>query len=169
MKPLQARYNIFTNDGGGAHDDVIFYRLPDRWLLIVNAGNAEKMWALPATRNVGGDVELDRTCTARRALMRDPRAGVVEMLRPHVDVDIAAMKYYTASKRKRRRRRRRSSRAPATPAKTASRSSSAGRRGAASLWDALLAENHGAGLRRAAWARATCCGSKPGCRSTATS
>ena len=29
---VSARYNIFTNDAGGAHDDVIFYRLPDRWL-----------------------------------------------------------------------------------------------------------------------------------------
>ncbi len=27
MKPLQARYNIFCNEGGGAHDDTIFYRL----------------------------------------------------------------------------------------------------------------------------------------------
>src|ERR1700690_3359684 len=45
MKPGQARYNIFTNQRGGAHDDVIFYRLgEDRWLLVVNASNAEKMW-----------------------------------------------------------------------------------------------------------------------------
>src|SRR5579883_2794127 len=27
MKPMQARYNIFCNDRGGAHDDTIFYRL----------------------------------------------------------------------------------------------------------------------------------------------
>ena len=50
MKPLQARYNIFTNAAGGAHDDVIFYRLPDRWLLIVNAGNAAQDVGLPAGR-----------------------------------------------------------------------------------------------------------------------
>src|ERR1700716_3317539 len=37
MKPGQARYNIFTNEQGGAHDDVIFYRLDEnRWLLVVN-------------------------------------------------------------------------------------------------------------------------------------
>ena len=53
MKPLQARYNIFTNDTGGALDDVIFYRLPDRWLLIVNAGNAHKMWAHLQARRTG--------------------------------------------------------------------------------------------------------------------
>ncbi len=27
MRPNQARYNIFTNEAGGAHDDVIIYRL----------------------------------------------------------------------------------------------------------------------------------------------
>ena len=27
MKPMQARYNIFCNERGGAHDDTIFYRL----------------------------------------------------------------------------------------------------------------------------------------------
>ena len=40
MKPFQARYNIFTNPRGGAHDDVLFYRLPDRLLLVCNAANA---------------------------------------------------------------------------------------------------------------------------------
>ncbi len=44
MKPMQARYNIFCNPQGGAHDDTIFYRLQDRWLLVVNGANAEKMW-----------------------------------------------------------------------------------------------------------------------------
>ncbi|MHB8591119.1 MAG: glycine cleavage system aminomethyltransferase GcvT, partial [Vulcanimicrobiaceae bacterium] len=44
IKPMQARYNIFTNARGGAHDDVIFYRLENRWLLVVNASNAAKMW-----------------------------------------------------------------------------------------------------------------------------
>src|SRR5579863_111296 len=44
MKPMQARYNIFCNEAGGAHDDTIFYRLENGWLLVVNAANAEKMW-----------------------------------------------------------------------------------------------------------------------------
>src|SRR5580704_9101886 len=44
MKPLQARYNIFCNERGGTHDDTIFYRLDGRWMLVVNASNADKMW-----------------------------------------------------------------------------------------------------------------------------
>src|SRR4029077_7225312 len=45
MRPNQARYNIFTNDRGGAMDDAIVYRFADRWLVVVNASNAPKMWA----------------------------------------------------------------------------------------------------------------------------
>jgi aminomethyltransferase len=93
MKPQQARYNIFTNSAGGAHDDVIFYRLPDRWLLVVNAGNAHKMWAhLQAQRS--GDVELtDRRGEDALIAVQGPRS--VEVLAPLVSADIAAMKYYT--------------------------------------------------------------------------
>ena len=92
MKTLQARYNIFTNDAGGAHDDVIFYRLPDRWLLIVNAGNADKMWAhLQAERR--GFVELtDLRSTSALIAVQGPRS--VEVLAPLVDADIATLKYY---------------------------------------------------------------------------
>src|SRR6185312_1908830 len=46
MKPGGARYNLFCNDSGGTHDDVIFYRRADRWLLVCNASNADKMWDL---------------------------------------------------------------------------------------------------------------------------
>ena len=93
MKPLQARYNIFTNDAGGAYDDVIFYRLPDRWLLVVNAANAGKMWThLNARRS--GDVRL----TSRHgddALIAIQGPKSLAMLAPFVDGDLAAMKYYT--------------------------------------------------------------------------
>ena len=40
MKPMQARYNIFCNESGGAHDDTISTGSRERWLLVVNAGNA---------------------------------------------------------------------------------------------------------------------------------
>jgi aminomethyltransferase len=93
MKPFQARYNIFTNARGGAHDDVIFYRLPDRWLLIVNAANAGKMWALLAAA-ASGDVRLtNRHGEDALIAIQGPRS--VAILAPFVDGDIAAMKYYT--------------------------------------------------------------------------
>ena len=96
MKPLQARYNIFCNASGGAHDDVIFYRLPDRWLLVVNAGNAEKMWEhINAHR--GMDVSLT-SYHGQRALIAIQGPRSVQILQPFVvDLELAPIKYYTCA------------------------------------------------------------------------
>jgi aminomethyltransferase len=93
MKPLQARYNIFCNDRGGAHDDTIFYRLDGRWLLVVNASNADKMWAHLNAHLPSSGVSLEsRHGSSALIAIQGPRS--VEMLQPHVDVDLASMKYY---------------------------------------------------------------------------
>jgi aminomethyltransferase len=93
MKPLQARYNIFCNEGGGAHDDTIFYRLEKGWLLVVNAANAEKMWKLLGERLPAAGVEMENL-HGRRALVAIQGPRSVEMLQPHVDVDLAGLRYY---------------------------------------------------------------------------
>ncbi|HTX59907.1 MAG TPA: glycine cleavage system aminomethyltransferase GcvT [Verrucomicrobiae bacterium] len=94
MKPLQARYNIFCNERGGAHDDTIFYRLDGRWLLVVNASNADKMWSLlESSLPADGSVRLE-SLHGRNALIAIQGPRSVEMLQPHVDVDLAAMRYY---------------------------------------------------------------------------
>ena len=96
MVPGQARYNIFTNERGGAHDDVIFYRLAeDRWLLVVNAGNADKMWAYVNAERFG-DVVL-QNLHGERALIAIQGPRSVEWLQPYVDADLAAMKYYSCA------------------------------------------------------------------------
>ncbi|HEV8020915.1 MAG TPA: glycine cleavage system aminomethyltransferase GcvT [Candidatus Lustribacter sp.] len=93
MKPLQARYNIFTNAAGGAHDDVIFYRLAGRWLLIVNAGNADKMWAYLQAACRGHVALTDLRGETALLAVQGPRSA--EVLAPLVEADIAALKYYT--------------------------------------------------------------------------
>jgi aminomethyltransferase len=93
MRPLQARYNIFTNDGGGAHDDVLFYRLPDRWLLVVNAANAPKMWPYLTHCAAGHDVEL-KSLHGSHALIAVQGPRAVEIVAPLCDVDAAAVRYY---------------------------------------------------------------------------
>ena len=93
MKPLQARYNMFCNPAGGVHDDVIFYRLDGRWMLVVNAGNADKMWAhLNASLGDSG-VKLT-SLHGRNALIAIQGPKSVAMMQPHVDVDLESMKYY---------------------------------------------------------------------------
>ena len=93
MKPMQARYNIFCNDAGGAHDDTIFYRLERGWLLVVNASNADKMWAHLQSRlpETGVEIENRHELYALIAI-QGPKS--VEMLQPHVDVDLGSMRYY---------------------------------------------------------------------------
>jgi len=92
MKPLQARYNIFCNPRGGAHDDTIFYRLDDRWLLVVNGANADKMWDhLQANR--ADDVRLE-SLHGRNALIAIQGPKALAMLQAHTDVDLAGVKYY---------------------------------------------------------------------------
>jgi aminomethyltransferase len=93
MKPGQARYNIFTNEHGGAHDDVIFYKLPDRWLLVVNASNADKMWAHLNAHLGDSGVKLT-SFHGQNALIAIQGPKSVEMLSPHVDIDVGALKYY---------------------------------------------------------------------------
>jgi aminomethyltransferase len=100
MKVGQARYNIFTSDSGGAHDDVLFYRLADAdWMLVVNAANAEKMWRLLEAERARG-VELENRHGSRALLaVQGPRAaGIVTGLAADVDRDkIRGMKYYTVT------------------------------------------------------------------------
>jgi aminomethyltransferase len=43
MEPMRARYSLMCNDAGGVIDDVLVYRLADKWLLVVNASNRQKV------------------------------------------------------------------------------------------------------------------------------
>lgn len=92
MKPMQARYNIFCNAQGGAHDDTIFYRLAERWLLVVNGANADKMWD-HLNANIADGVKLE-SFHGRNALIAIQGPKSLAMLQPHTDVDLNAVKYY---------------------------------------------------------------------------
>jgi aminomethyltransferase len=145
MKPGQARYNIFTNERGGAHDDVIFYRTGETdWLLVVNAANAEKMWDVVSAARAG-DVQLTNL-HGERALIAIQGPRSVEMLQPYLDADLASLKYYSCIK----------ARVPQTrePVLIA-RTGYTGEDGfelflpndeAVAVWDVLLAENRKHGL-----------------------
>ena len=138
MKPMQARYNIFCNEAGGTHDDTIFYRLDDGWLLVVNASNAEKMWKLAQRAASSVGVSSWRTATAagadrdsRSALGRDACSRTSTSTSPRCVITSARKAASTASGGDRahrlyRRRRLRALRR---------------RRGRAALWNALLREH----------------------------
>ncbi|MGE4618979.1 MAG: glycine cleavage system aminomethyltransferase GcvT [Planctomycetota bacterium] len=44
MKKGQVCYSVVCRDDGGVLDDILIYRLPDRWWLVVNAGNRDKLF-----------------------------------------------------------------------------------------------------------------------------
>ncbi len=92
MKPYQARYNIFCNERGGALDDVIFYRLLKHFLLVVNASNADKMWAHLNAHPASG-VKLTNL-HGKRSLIAIQGPKSAAMLQPHVNVDLATVRYY---------------------------------------------------------------------------
>jgi aminomethyltransferase len=95
MKPDQARYNIFTNERGGALDDAIIYRLPGRWLVVVNAANTDKMWRWLSSRVPAGIHLVNRTPESALIAIQGPRS--VELLQPLTDVDLSTLKYYYAT------------------------------------------------------------------------
>jgi aminomethyltransferase len=146
MKPGQARYNIFTNERGGAHDDVIFYRLDaERWLLVVNAANAAKMWDVVSAAAVPGVALANEHGDRALIAIQGPRS--VEMLSRFTAVDLAAMKYYSCVE----------ARVRGVDAVIA-RTGYTGEDGfeifctaadATDVWDALLSENRAAGLEPA--------------------
>ena len=95
MRPLQARYNIFTNDIGGALDDTIIYRFAGYWLVVVNASNAPKMWReLNGAKRAGVTLD-DRTPRSALIALQGPRS--LEYLQPLTDVDLSGVKYYFAA------------------------------------------------------------------------
>ncbi len=143
MKPMQARYNIFCNDAGGAHDDTIFYRLEHGWLLVVNASNADKMWAHLQSHLPDAGVEIENR-HERYALIAIQGPKSVEMLQPHADIELGSMRYYFCAE----------TRVNGVPAIVA-RTGYTGEDGfeifvdgaqAPAIWSALLAAHRGAGL-----------------------
>jgi aminomethyltransferase len=95
MNPGGARYNLFCNESGGTHDDVIFYRRAERWLLVCNASNADKMWDLLSGAPAEDVVLDDRRAVSALIALQGPRS--VEILQALVDGDVAALRYYSAA------------------------------------------------------------------------
>ena len=92
MNAGQARYNLFCNDAGGTLDDVIFYNLGDRWYLVVNASNAEKIWHhLQAHASPG--VRLSNH-HGNRALIAIQGPASLSIVAPLSADDLGALKYY---------------------------------------------------------------------------
>jgi aminomethyltransferase len=94
----QARYNLFCNEYGGTHDDVIFYRVTENdWLLVVNASNARKMWTLLNARSHDTiKIENHHGASALIAIQGPLSADILVPLVAGADRErVRAMKHYS--------------------------------------------------------------------------
>jgi aminomethyltransferase len=96
LAPGQVRYALVTNNAGGILDDVLVYRLAERFQLVVNASNREKIltW-IEAQEPDRSRVNIeDRTTATAMIAVQGPRA--IEAVKPLSAVDPTTLKYYTA-------------------------------------------------------------------------
>jgi aminomethyltransferase len=92
MKPGQVRYGLLCNEAGGILDDVLVYRLPPYWMMVVNASNREKI--LRWIERHRGDVGVtDRTGAWAMIAIQGPLAPAITAT---VVPEPGRLKYYTA-------------------------------------------------------------------------
>ena len=92
LEPGQALYSPMTRPDGGIVDDVLIYRLRDRYMMVVNASNIAKdfQWL---KESAPADVELtDRSDQTALLAVQGPRA--VEVLKGHVPDAALDLGYY---------------------------------------------------------------------------
>jgi aminomethyltransferase len=96
MKDMQVRYGLVCNASGGIRDDVLVYRWPYGWSMVVNASNREKIVAHLKELAAGREVQIqDQTESTCMLASQGPKA--VEQAKGMFDVDPASLKYYFAA------------------------------------------------------------------------
>ena len=75
MKDGQVRYGLVCNDQGGIRDDVLVYKQPDGYSMVVNASNREKIVAWLHNSTGGRDVQMvDQTMDTAMVAVQGPAA-----------------------------------------------------------------------------------------------
>jgi aminomethyltransferase len=93
MKEGQARYGLVCNQAGGIRDDVLVYRWPERWGMVVNASNREKIVGWLQQARAGHEVEvMDITRNTTMLAVQGPKA--LELCRGVVECDLDRIAYY---------------------------------------------------------------------------
>jgi aminomethyltransferase len=86
----EAHYGLLTYGDGTLVDDIFIYRLPDRWLVIVNADNRAKDMAWMQAHAHDFDVSLlDMSDELYMMALQGPKAEAI--LQPHTEGDLSAL------------------------------------------------------------------------------
>ena len=93
LTPGKIQYTCFPNEDGGIVDDLLVYHYePEKYLLVVNAGNIAKDWDWCVSHNtVGAELENSSDRTAQLAV-QGPKA--ILALQKLTDVDLSSIPYY---------------------------------------------------------------------------
>ena len=93
LKVNQAQYTFLCRENGGTIDDILVYRLDEsKYLLVVNASNADKDFDW-LTQQRQGNVQVDNLSAEEGQLaLQGPAAA--EILAKLTDTDIAEIKYF---------------------------------------------------------------------------
>ncbi|HJQ22257.1 MAG TPA: glycine cleavage system aminomethyltransferase GcvT, partial [Gemmatimonadaceae bacterium] len=89
----QVHYSTILYDNGTIVDDCLVYRFADHLMMVVNASNRAKDYEHIGAHARAFGVEL-RDVSDDMALLALQGPNAEEILRPFVDVDLAAIKYY---------------------------------------------------------------------------
>lgn len=96
MKDFQVRYGLVCNDQGGIRDDVLVYRWPYGWAMVVNASNRAKIVAWLADSKGALQAELmDQTMDTCMVAVQGPKA--LELCAGMFEADPAELSYYYAA------------------------------------------------------------------------
>jgi aminomethyltransferase len=96
MKDGQVRYGLICNERGGIRDDVLVYRWPYGWAMVVNASNRDKIVAWLHQHANGRAVEItDQTRTTCMLAVQGPLA--LALCRGVTDADAEQLAYYHAT------------------------------------------------------------------------
>jgi len=89
----QAQYSTLCNENGFLLDDLLVYRFPDHYMLVVNGSNRDKDWAWVSRFAGDFGVELeDRTDDIALLALQGPRAQAI--LARLTDHDLDSIRYY---------------------------------------------------------------------------
>jgi aminomethyltransferase len=96
LKDGQVRYGLICNEQGGIRDDVLVYRWPYGYAMVVNASNRDKIVAWLAAHKAGRNVEVsDRTRDTCMVAVQGPKA--LEQCRGLTAADAGKLSFYYAT------------------------------------------------------------------------
>jgi aminomethyltransferase len=95
LKVGDVRYSLVCDNNGGILDDVLVYRLADRWELVVNGANRDKI--VDWLKHSAGFAAIEFTdCTLSTGMIAVQGPKSLALLTEVTGLELSSMKYYSA-------------------------------------------------------------------------